>query len=95
MILWDSRLVHQGGAPASARASRAVAPCGQRHRGCYGRMVSYMCCLTGSHPPRSMSSYEEQLSIAIAFFCVPLSELDMATQETCKQLVHTPSCTKF
>lgn len=95
VILWDSRLVHQGGAPASARASRAVAPCGQRHRGCYGRMVSYMCCLTGSHPPRSMSSYEEQLSIAIAFFCVPLSELDMATQETCKQLVHTPSCTKF
>ena len=34
-------------------------------------------------------------SIAIAFFCVPVSELDMATQETCKQLVHTPSCTKF
>ena len=43
VILWDSRLVHQGGAPASARASRAVAPCGQCHRGCYGRMVAYMC----------------------------------------------------
>ena len=69
VILWDSRLVHQGGAPASARASRAVAPCGQRHRGCYGRMVSYMCCLTGSHPPRSMSSYEEVHSHS--FFLCP------------------------
>lgn len=43
MILWDSRLVHQGGVAASARASQAVAPSGQQHRGCYGRMVAYMC----------------------------------------------------
>eukprot|EP00434_Breviolum_minutum_P022585 symbB.v1.2.019930.t1/scaffold1652.1/size121070/10 len=54
VILWDSRLVHQGGAPASARASRAVAPCGQRHRGCYGRMVSYMCLGLAEFTPPSV-----------------------------------------
>lgn len=39
VVLWDSRLVHQGGSAASAEASRAVAAAGQRHRNCHGRMV--------------------------------------------------------
>ncbi|CAK9058596.1 unnamed protein product [Durusdinium trenchii] len=43
VILWDSRLVHQGGAPASADGSRAKSAGGRRVRGCFGRMVQYVC----------------------------------------------------
>ena len=56
MILWDSRLVHQGGVAASARASQAVAPSGHQHRGCYGRMVAYMCGLAASSVSREGAS---------------------------------------
>jgi len=54
VILWDSRLVHQGGVAASARASQAVAPSGQQHRGCYGRMVAYMCLGLAEFTPPSV-----------------------------------------
>ena len=39
VVLWDSRLVHQGGVAQSAEASRAVAAAGRRHRNCHGRLV--------------------------------------------------------
>lgn len=68
VILWDSRLVHQGGAPASADGSRAKSAGGRRVRGCFGRMVQYVCCLGCTAPRAATQAFFLQITFQQSHF---------------------------